>query len=80
LTLDDFMAQTYGDALAGRFRESELGGVRVYRTRDGNGDATVFLQTGTHRLQIVSGAVADPDKHAERILQLREILESFSIE
>ena len=79
LTLDEFMRQTYGDTLLDRFARVELNGIPVYEASGQAPDRTLFLQTEKHRLQIVASVVAEPEKRSERLAQVQQILESFSV-
>jgi hypothetical protein len=84
LTLDDvsleaFMRRSYGEEFPERFRPIALGGVPAFRAATASGGATVFLQTKSHRLQIVSAVVADPSQRPQRLVQVEEILRSFSV-
>jgi len=78
LTLKQFMLQSYGSALPEEFDAAEFAGQPAYRTRKEGPDATIFLQTEGHRLQLVSAVVAEPDVYPVRDAQVTAILESFT--
>ncbi len=80
LTLDDFMRQTYGDALAEQFQITELGGVAAYQTVGDDADTTIFLQASDYRVQLAASVVAEPAKRPERLSQVRRILDSFLVQ
>lgn len=77
-SLAAFMDRTYGEKAAGLFERTELGGAPAYRTKGDGHDATIFLQTDAHRIQIVASVVAEPTKRALRRTQVQRILASFS--
>jgi CRISPR/Cas system-associated protein Csm6 len=52
--------------------------VPAYRTKDGRPNGTIFLQTDTHRIQIVASVVAESAKRAIRSEQVQRILASFA--
>jgi hypothetical protein len=56
-----------------------LSRVPAYRTKGPGPNATIFLQTDAHRLQIVAAVVAAPKNHAVREAQVRRILASFAL-
>ena len=78
LTLDAFMRQTYGQSLDS-FERVELNGVPAYQTSAQPLERMIFLQTQSHRLQIAAAVVAAPERRAERLNQMEEILASFSV-
>ena len=73
-TLHEFMRSTYGAAYLELFRRLELGGVLAYRRSEGGGSTTTFLQTGEHRIQVVSAVRAAPDKRAKRLMETGRVL------
>lgn len=78
LSLDEFLRSSYGNAVASQFQTTQLAGIPAYRMTNANQDVTIFAQTHAYRMQIVTAVVAEPDKRAERQLQVERILESFS--
>lgn len=78
LSLDRFMQQTYSGTLLNQFQKTSLNGIPVYRAGSTVESTTIFLQTNKYRIQIVTSIVADPDKKAERVQQVQQILDSFS--
>jgi len=77
-TLEEFMRQTYGDAFFTRFQITNLAGVAAYQLASQGSSTTIFLQTNRHRIQIVTAVVASPDKQAQRVVEVQEILDSLS--
>jgi hypothetical protein len=79
LSLDDFMRQTYGGALAAQFQVTELDGLRAYRAMRAPGETTIFLQTNRYRIQIASSVNTHPHNERERVSQVQQVLDSFAI-
>jgi hypothetical protein len=79
LTLDEFMQRTYGNMLADLFQVTKFAGMPAYRGKNEDQSTIIFLQTKVHRIQIVASVTADSDQRSQRLFQVREILESFSI-
>ena len=78
-SLAEFIDKTYGGTASGLLGRTELGGVPAYRTKGNGLNATIFLQTDAHRIQIVASVVAEPKKRAARQAQVQRILASFSV-
>jgi hypothetical protein len=78
-SLAGFVEKTYGGKSAGLLERTELGGVPAYRTKGTGLNATIFLQTDAHRIQIVAAAVAEPTTRIARHAQVRRALASFSV-
>jgi len=79
LTLDGFMASTYGARLPSLFGRTRLAGVPAYRTTGTGASATYFLQSNAFRLQLQSSVVDDTAKDSLRSAQVRRIVSSFSL-
>jgi hypothetical protein len=78
-SLAEFVERTYGGRASGLLERTELGGVPAYRTKGNGLNATIFLQTDAHRIQIVAAVVAEPQKRIARQAQVQRILASFSV-
>ena len=78
-SLADFVEKTYGRKASSLFERTELSRVPAYRTKGPGPNATIFLQTDAHRLQIVAGVVAAPKNRTVREAQVRRILASFAL-
>jgi hypothetical protein len=78
-SLADFVEKTYGRKASSLFERIELSRVPAYRTKGPGPNATIFLQTDAHRLQIVAGVVAAPKNRPVREAQVRRILASFAL-
>jgi hypothetical protein len=76
-SLDEFIRATYGDP-ATRFRPTELAGVLAYAAERDEG-ATYFLQTETHRIQVVTAVVAGPPEGPRRLAEVAAVLDSLSL-
>ena len=79
LTLDEFMGQTYGQALSSAFEVVEFAGAHAYRTVKEGANATIFLQTKGHRIQAVSAVSADKDMEILRSAQVTAVLDSINL-
>lgn len=77
-TLPRFVDRTYGTHAERLLEQTTFGGVPAYRTKDGEPNGTIFLQTNAHRIQIVASVVAEPAKRDMRSEQVRRILASFA--
>ena len=77
-TLSRFVERTYGTEAGRLLERTTFGGVPAYRTKDGGPNGTIFLQTDTHRIQIVASVVAESAKRAIRSEQVQRILASFA--
>jgi hypothetical protein len=78
-SLAEFIEKTYGRKASSLFERTELSRVPAYRTKGDGLNATIFLQTDAHRLQIVVAVVAAPKKRALRQAQVQRILASFDL-
>ena len=78
LTLEQFMIRSYGALLGEQFETMDFSGQSAYHTRAEGPDATVFLQTQKHRIQIVSAVAAEPDLYPAREAQVVAILRSIT--
>lgn len=78
-SLAGFVEKTYGGKSAGLLERTELGGVPAYRTKGNGLNATIFLQTDAHRIQIAAAVVAEAKKRIARQAQVQRILASFSV-
>ena len=76
-SLDAFMESVYGTGIP-EFVRTEVGGMDAYRRDDGV-QSLIFLQTSTHRVQIATSAVADPDLETERLAQIQQVIESITL-
>ena len=82
LTLDQFMQETYKDNLSKWFAKTKLNDMLVYQELPGVSMAVkhIFLQTSAYRLEINAFAVGmNPDQTVQRVAQVKEILQSFSL-
>lgn len=77
-TLEEFMRRTYGAGWMAQFAAIDLSGVPAFQATTGPRASTIFVQTRSRRLQIVTGVVAASDRRAQRLSQVREILRSVS--
>jgi hypothetical protein len=72
------MQQEYGDRLESWFETAEINGMLVYRSGgDRSADATLFLQSGNYRIQLISAVVAESGHQEERVSQVNQILSTF---
>jgi hypothetical protein len=78
LMLEEFMRQTYGHTFFTSFRRTNLAGLAGYQIERDGLNTTIFLQTNRHRIQIVTAVVASPEKQAQRVTEVQEILHSLS--
>ena len=77
-SLAEFVEKTYGSRASSLLERAELGGISAYRTRGNGLNTTIFLQTTSHRVQIVTAVVAEQSRRAGRRAQVERILASFS--
>jgi hypothetical protein len=73
-SLDEFMDSVYG-ADKGGFVNSELGGLPAYRF-DEELQVLMFVQSDSYRFQVVGSVAAEPDLEAQRLEEVRQILDS----
>jgi hypothetical protein len=75
-TLASFLRATYGAGLDTRFAPASIAGRPAYRTRRSDPEL-VFLQTGSHRLQLASSATRDEAHRLRRRGQVDAVLRSL---
>jgi hypothetical protein len=78
LMLEEFMRQTYGHTFFTIFQRTNLAGLAGYQIERHGLNTTIFLQTNRHRIQIVTAVIASPEKQAQRVTEVQEILHSLS--
>ena len=76
-SLADFVEKTYGRKASSLFERTALRRVPAYRTKAPGPNATIFLQTDAHRIQIVVAVVAAPKNRAVREAQVPEDSREF---
>ena len=74
-SVERYLESVYGVGTPG-FEQVELAERIAYRNSDGSG-SIIFVQTETHRLQIVTFVAADQNLEAERRAQVEAILEGL---
>jgi hypothetical protein len=79
-SLAEFMRRTYGRRLGTLFERTTLAGGPAYRTRGPRTNRTFFVQSATHRIQLVAAVVAAPARRATRLAQVNRILRSLTLE
>lgn len=77
-SLDEFMESVYGQ-LEIEFVPVEVGGLSGYRF-DQESSALIFAQTESHRFQLVTSVVAEPDLEALREDQVRRLIGSVDFQ
>ena len=76
-TLEEFMDGTYGDGWA--FEPVRVDGLDGYRSATGL-DSLAFVQSDTHRFQIVTSVAADPQLEGERLGQVAAVVNSVAFD
>jgi hypothetical protein len=77
-SLEEFLRRTYDEEILARFRRTTVGSGRGFTTGTAV-NSTTFLQTDTHRLQVVTAVVADPAERQQRIAEVEAVLQTLSL-
>jgi hypothetical protein len=76
--LEEFLRMTYDEELLAGFRRTTVGNAGAFTTGTAVNSIT-FLQSDTHRLQVLTAVVGEPGEQQERIAQVEEVLGSFAL-
>lgn len=79
VSLDAYMQQTYGEALARQFAQTDLNGTRAYRSRGQGTSSVIYARSGAGLVQIVTGVTAAPEHDAVRRAQVEGILGGLTL-
>ena len=74
VALEDFLRQTYTPQLFARFQRTQLAGTLGYELTSDGLNRTIFLQTERHRIQFITAVVASPERQAQRVTEIQDIL------
>jgi hypothetical protein len=75
--LEGFLRGIYGASDENRFEPIAIGGRPGYRVHESDHPSVLFVQTDTHRIQIVAAVATDPERAGLRRAQVARIVESL---
>ena len=78
-SLDQYMRRVYGDAIHRTFAPVQLNGKRAFQTRDAGSSRTIFAESRSDLLQIITAIATSPAMFSERQLQVQQILGSLQL-
>lgn len=76
-SLAEFVDDTYGDPSA--FEPAELGGLDGYRSTSGR-DTIFFVQSASHRFQVLTSVATDLKLEGERLAEVAGIIDTMTFE
>ena len=77
LALEEFLRQIYGAPAEIRLELITVGGRPGYRVHDSDRPSVLFVQTDTHRIEIVTAVATDPGRAELRRAQVDRIVDSL---
>jgi hypothetical protein len=77
LALEEFLRRIYGAPAEIRFEPVTVGGRPGYRVHDSDRPSILFVQTDTHRIEIVAAVATDPGRAELRRAQVDRIVDSL---
>jgi hypothetical protein len=78
-SLDQYMRRVYGDSFDRTFALVQLNGTRAFQAKDTGSSRTVFAESRSDLVQIITAIATSPGKFSERQLQVQQILGSLQL-
>lgn len=78
-SLDQYMRRVYGDSFDRTFLPVQLNGTRAFQAKDTGSSRTVFAESRSDLVQIITAIATSPGKFSERQLQVQQILGSLQL-